>query len=182
MLFKPKWLRNIATFPSIALSERPIAFVERYNYLGHNLSSDLHDDMDISEQVRKLYTVGNALIRKFNFCADNVKCELFRAYCNSLYCSALWCKFKHVTVRKLKVCHNGILRRLLDISLPYSASDMFVQHRLRDLDALLRNSMFSLRSRLHESNNCLIMAIIAWTHYGQNPLHKHWMKCLYVSN
>ena len=152
MLFRPTWLKNNSVYPSITLNERNLDYVDNYKYLGHNLCSDLSDDYDVGEQLRKLYTIGNVLIRKFKFCYDNVKCELFRVYCSTLYCSSLWCKYKKVSINKVKVCHNSILRRMLGIPLPYSASEMFVQHRIKNLDAILRNSIFSLKSRLFSEN------------------------------
>ena len=181
MLFKPTWLSGNVVYPSVFLNDRSLEFVDKYNYLGHNLCTDLSDDIDVGEKLRKLYTVGNVLIRKFKFCYDNVKCELFRVYCSTIYCSALWCKFKKASIKKVKVCHNSILRRLLGIPLPYSASDMFVQHRIRNLDAILRNDIFSLRNRLFNSQNRLILAITSWSRYGQNPLHNHWTGSLHVN-
>ena len=181
MVFRPPWLRNNFVYPSVMLNERNLEYVVQYNYLGHKLCTDLNDDVDVGEQLRKLYTVGNVLIRKFKFCYDNVKCELFRAYCSTIYCSSLWCRFKKASMKKVKVCHNSILRRLLGIPLPYSASEMFVQHRLQNLDAIMRNAIFNLRSRLFNSENSLILAITSWSRYGENPLHRHWTGSLYVA-
>ena len=181
MLFRPTWLRNVPQYPIVTLNERNLEYVDKYKYLGHNLCADLSDDCDVGEQLRKLYTIGNVLIRKFRFCHDNVKCELFRVYCSALYCSSLWCRYKKISIYKMRVCHNSILRRLLGIPLPYSASEMFVQYRLQNLDAILRNSIFSLRSRLLNSQNRLVLAITSWSWYSRNPLHNHWTMALYVN-
>ena len=163
------------------LDGRAIDYVDRYDYLGHVICADLSDDADIGEQLSRLSTVGNVLIRKFKFCYDKVKCELFRSFCSSFYCSALWCKFKRTTINKIKVCHNNILRRLLAIPLPYSASHMFVHFNQRNFDALLRNSIFSLKSRLFSGDNDLILAMTSWSRYTRNPLHCHWTRCLFTN-
>ena len=116
--------------------------------------------MDIAKQLRKMNTIGNVMIRKFSFCTDEVKKELFRAHCSSVYCCALWSSFRKASLSKLRVCHNSILRRLLGIPRMYSASLMFVQSRLNNLDVLLRTAMYSIKSRLLQSDNDLIKGVI----------------------
>ena len=54
---------------------------QRYKYLGHLLSVDLRDELDISRQRKRVYAQGNMLIRKFGMCTDTVKNPLFQAYC-----------------------------------------------------------------------------------------------------
>ena len=62
------------------------------NYLGHVISADMKDDLDIMRQCRQLYAQGNA--RRFHMCSDNVKVSLFHSYCSSLFTSQLWWKYK----------------------------------------------------------------------------------------
>ena len=76
--------------PSIYLGGTRLSFVDSFNYLGHLLVSDFDDDEDIRKESRKLCYRGNSLIRKFKFCNDDVKCNLFKSYCYSLYCVSLW--------------------------------------------------------------------------------------------
>ena len=68
---------------------------------------------DIEKQLRKLNTIGNTIIRKFNVCTEVVKYQLVKAYCSTVYCGSLWSSYNVASHRKLKVCHNNILRRLL---------------------------------------------------------------------
>ena len=70
-------------------------------YLGHVISADMKDDLDIMRQCRQLYAQGNALARRFHMCSDNVKVTLFRSYCSSLYTSQLWWKYRVNSIRKL---------------------------------------------------------------------------------
>ena len=42
-------------------------------YLGHVISADMKDDLDIMRQCRQLYAQGNALARRFHMCSDIVK-------------------------------------------------------------------------------------------------------------
>ena len=60
--------------------------VHETKYLGYFLSEDKSDDAEISKQIRTLYIRSNTLLRMFSYCTIDVKKELFRTYCSSLYC------------------------------------------------------------------------------------------------
>ena len=66
------------------------------------------------------------LIRKISKCSLNIKCYLFKTYCSTMYCSALWFNSTKTTLTKLKIAHNDSLRRLLGLPKYNSASEMFV--------------------------------------------------------
>ena len=42
-------------------------------------------------------------------CSDNVKVNIFRSYCSSLYTSQLWWKYKVSSIRKLYVAYNNFV-------------------------------------------------------------------------
>ena len=50
------------------------------NTLGHIMSSDWKDDMDIMRQCKQIYAQGKTIVRKFHMCSDNLKITLFRTY------------------------------------------------------------------------------------------------------
>ena len=104
----------------------PIEFLHENVYLGHVINTNLKDDVDIYRQVKKHNTIGNVLIRKFASSSLNVKCKLFRAHYSALYYAPLWCSFKLIMYRKLKVSHNDLLRRFMGVQRYYSARTMFV--------------------------------------------------------
>ena len=81
--------------------------------------------------MRKFYANANLLIRKLSKCSVNVTCFLFKTYCSTMYCSALWFKFNSTktALTKLKMAYNNSLRRLLGIPKYDSASEMFVTLR-----------------------------------------------------
>ena len=105
--------------------------------------------------VRNLYAVGNMLLRKFSFCNEYVKISLFKPYCYNVYCCSLWSNYRVVSWRKLKVCHNDILRRLFGVPRNHSASTLFVNNRIDNLDAIIRKNMYSLGNRIVNSENVL---------------------------
>ena len=45
-------------------------------YLGHCINDELSDDDDMTRKRNKVYAQGNALIRKFYICTDNLKIAL----------------------------------------------------------------------------------------------------------
>ncbi len=64
-------------------------------------------------QRRKLYAQANMLVTKFYMCSDQVKINIFRAYCTSFYTAPLWFKFKKESLCKLQVAYNDCMRILL---------------------------------------------------------------------
>ena len=65
--------------------------------------------------MRKFYTNANMLIRNFFKCSVDVKCYLFKTYCSTMYCSAMWFDTTKSAMEKLKVAYNNSLRRLLSL-------------------------------------------------------------------
>ena len=51
-------------------------------------------------------------------------------------------------MRKLRVCHNEIIRRTTDVSMWNSATAMFAREHFDNLDVLLRKSSYGIRVRL----------------------------------
>ena len=103
----------------------------------------------------------NMLIRKFSKCTVNVKCYLhvFKTYCSTMYCSALWFNSTKTALTKLKIAYNNSLRRLLGLPKYNSASEMFVNLGIRSFGELLRKFVFSLKTRISVSHNSCLQSI-----------------------
>ena len=108
---------------------------------------------------RTLYTRSNKLLRMFSYCTVDVKKELFRSYCSSLYCRALWSDYCKATSRKLTVAFNNINRRLLGLPWRCSASAMYANHDLPNLDTVIRRSLYGFIQRLSVSQNSIVRTI-----------------------
>ena len=106
------------------------------------INSSLKTTIDVKRQTRNFYSRTNLLIRNFTYCTDNVKCYLFQSYCTSMYCCQLWFNSTKGSIKKLRTSYNSALRRLLVISKPYSASQMFVSRGILSFDELLRKSIY----------------------------------------
>ena len=140
--------------PSFMLNNNVIPYVENCKYLGIviHLQSDLYD---IKRQIRKFYANTNMLLRKL--CSYQVKCNLFRSYCANMYCPYFWFNKSKTCLKKLQVCYNNSLRRLLKIPKRSSASEMFVNLNIPAFGELLRKCVFGFCFRL---DNCKINNII----------------------
>ncbi|KAG0712737.1 hypothetical protein GWK47_017775 [Chionoecetes opilio] len=130
----------------------------------------------------KLLVVGNTLQKKFSYCSREVKMELFRSHCYSIYCNSLGSRYKVATITRLKVCHNDILKRLLRLPRWCSSSLAFARNGVNNLDVIRRHSVFSLRSRVELSTNSIITSVRQSSAYVCGPIQQRWLGLLFVQN
>ena len=92
MIFKPVGSHsNISCkFPAFTAAGTELCFVSQFKYLGHIISYDGRDDLDIKREIRSFFTRCNILKSRFMRCSIHVKLVLFRVYCVCLYGTALW--------------------------------------------------------------------------------------------
>ena len=133
-----------------------MGYVHKFRYLGHIISADLKDDLDIKREIKSLNARGNVIVRKFGFLPNSVKFELFRTYCYPMYTSALWANYTQAVMRQLKVAYNNIMRRLAYVPSWQSASHMFGSLGVRSFGECIRNSSYSLMQRVEQCPNGLI--------------------------
>ena len=87
-------------------------------------------------------------------------CLLIRvSYCSSLYCCVLWSDYRKATYRKLTVAFNNIHRRLLGLPSRCSASAMYTNHDLPNLDTVIRRILYGFIQRLSVSQNSIVLTI-----------------------
>ena len=156
LCFKPNSIKFER--PGFYLGEMLIPKVTQCKYLGV-IISDHNCDLDLKRQMRKFYTNANMLVRKFFKCTVDVKCYLFKTYCSTLYCSAMWFDSTKSAMKKLKVAYNNSLRRLLSLPTYNSASEMFAVLNIPSFGELFRNFAFSLMTRIASSINSFMVNI-----------------------
>ena len=66
-----------AHLPNVYLNGVLVEQVDSVKYLGHFLTNELSDDIDIRRQCRVLNVRGNIVCRKFHMCSVPVKLKLF---------------------------------------------------------------------------------------------------------
>ncbi len=181
MICRTKDHRDL-NFPDLYLSGQVWNVCTTVKYLGHFINNEMSDDDDMYRQRRKLYAQANMLVRKFYMCSDEVKINLFRAYCTSFYTAPLWFKFKKESLCKLQVAYNDCMRILLKKTRWCSASDLFCKARVQSFPALMRNLMYKLICRLDNSRNTIIMLLtnprLTEVRY-QSSMRKYWHNCLF---
>ena len=137
----------------------------------------MSDDEDIKRELRLVYCRGNLLLRKFRQCSEDVKLQLFRSYCNNLYCCSLWCQYTKEILRKLKVAYNNTFRLLFNVRDVIHISNLFMNLGLDTTKVIIRKSVSSLFKRLDNSCNSVIQTIIQSGYFMfKSNLFTHWRK------
>ena len=181
MCFKPPVYKQLY-IPPIYLDAKTLVFVECQKYLGMNISNDLTDDVDIKRQVKAMYVRGNMLVHNFNFCSDNVKQNLFKCYCSNSYGSELWSLYKKETYKKCVVAYNDIYRKLFNIRRGESMSALYVLNGIDSFNVIVRKYIYSFKTRLQDSCNVLIGAILSSAFYlNYSSLARKWDNLLYLT-
>ena len=178
MVFMPRKMNDLFV-PDFKLKGATLNKVIKQKYLGVFLCENQMDDCDIQRQMKSIYGRGNMLIRKFKFCTEEVKIKLFKAYCNSFYCSQLWCKYKKESIRKLTTAYKRIYRNFIGLNYDTSISYHFVCNNVDAVDVVMRKLIFSLRSRVLESDNDLVSSIISSPFMYDLSLTKAWHERLF---
>lgn len=166
--------------PNIALSGSILEYVSCFKYLGQIISNTFKDDEDIDREIRNLCARGNSLIRKFNFCTIDVKCNLFKSFCTSLYGCSLWSRYRVATLYHLQVTYNNIMRRLAGVAPWESAVNMFVGLSVRSFGEVLRGACWSFMQRVAHSTNGLVSLCRDSDAGVVSHLRERWRQHLFV--
>ena len=164
---------------TVFLSGNQINFVQEVKYLGVLLNPSMKTSIDVSRQTRKFYAQANMLLRNFRYCSNEVKCSLFKSFCTNMYCCPLWFNSTSSSVKKLKCSYNSVLRRLLCIRMPYSASAMFVTHGIPSFYELLRKCIYNFSERISSSSNSIIKACLSPIIFIFSPIRRWWRSVLF---
>ncbi|CAK1582534.1 unnamed protein product [Parnassius mnemosyne] len=176
MVFRAVGCKSPENVPAIKLNGIELKRVAKFKYLGHFVTDDLNDNVDIERERRALAVRCNMLARRFARCSEQVKITLFKAYCQVFYTCSLWSNYSQRTVDTLRVQYNNGFRILLGLPRFCSASGMFAKARTDDYYALIRKKTASLLGRVRASSNS-IMKIIA-ERYDSFLLKQYYRLCL----
>ena len=156
---------------------KQIACVEDFLYLGIFISSN--DNEEIKNQYRKISIRSNTLLRKFGKCSENIKIQLFKTYCQSIYGLGLWCDYTCIIFNRMRVCYNNAFRFLIGLERFCSASEMFVSRHLKSFQELVRQKQYILFNSISESENILLQATSTMT-FKNTKLWCKWHNSLFV--
>ncbi|XP_050684520.1 uncharacterized protein LOC126979317 [Leptidea sinapis] len=165
--------KNICNIPPMKLNGVELKKVQHFKYLGHYVTEDLEDQMDIERERRALAVRSNMLARRFIQCSSEVKITLFKAYCQTFYTSSLWVRYTQRTLSAFRVQYNNGFRLLLGLPRICSASAMFADARVDGFHAIQRKRTASLLRRLRGSPNIILQTIAS---YYDAPIIKAFMR------
>lgn len=148
--------RHVHYEPTISLNGRALKRVVQFKYLGHYVTEDLKDGVDIDRERRALAARCNMLAHRFARCSSMVKITLFKAYCQGFYTGSLWVSYTRKDLDALRVQYNNGFRVLLRLPRFCSASSMFAVARTDDFYAIIRKKTASLISRMRASTNSIL--------------------------
>ena len=117
----------------------PILYADSVKYLGFMFTPDLKDVIDMLRQLRTIYARSNTILRQFAKCGASVNLELFKRFCSCYYCPILWLGMTKQSSRKLRIAYNNAHRKILNLHMRCSATQMFVDNGLMNFEALIRN-------------------------------------------
>ena len=178
--FKPK--NGKLPCPSVRLDTKILEYISQVKYLlvGSMFNTNAQDDEGMLRQMRTLYIRSNKLLRTFHYCSTNVKLELFKSYCTSFYCCYLFTAYKKSTFDKLRVAFNNAYRRVLSQPWRCSASAMYANFGINNIEGTIRKSTFGFIQRLARRTNSLIVTIEkSWS--VRIDIWNFWQKTLYIA-
>ena len=84
----------------------------------------------------------------------------------------------------MKVAYNNVFRFFLRLprdpeGRPCSASQMFVNRKVKSFQEIIRNVVYKFQSRLNNSGNELVKSTLFVQIKETSKLRKHWHKLLY---
>ena len=143
--------------PTVSLDCDILEYTAYTKYLGFTFSMNVQDDDDMLRQTRTLYIRSNKLLRTFYHFSIDDKMTLFRSFsfCTSFYGCYLWTAYKKSAFSKLRVVFNNAYRRVLSLPWRSSASAMYANFDVQNLEAVIRKSTFGFIQRLAKSTNSL---------------------------
>ena len=146
------------------------------------MTADCRDDKDIKKQFRTQNALGNMLVRKFSFAPIEVKIQLFKSYCYTIYGCALCRHSFQNSIRKLTVSYSDTFKRRINVPRYTSSSLAFATNATDHINVVFRKFAYSLMSRVITSPNNIVTAIVNSDAYHQSPLMDKWESMLYVQD
>ena len=177
--FLPEDKKKFRT-PTIQMNNEPIPIVDHFKYLGHILSNNKNDDLDIDRQRKKIYAQGNSILRKFHMCSVEVKVELFKTYCTPLYTAHLWTNYTNLAIKNFYIAYHNVMKLFLGLPKWEHNRPQCVQYNIPHGPALLRSFIYKFIIRLYSSQNKLLYVIGRSDCLYESQIRKKWQSLLYT--
>ena len=166
--------------PKFHLNNESVPIVGSFEYLGHILLKEGTDDLDIERQRKKIYAIGNSLLRKFHMCSVDVKMTLFRSYCTPLYTAQLWTNHTNISLANFYIAYHNVMKLMIGLSKSEHNRPLCVRYGIPHGPALLRKLIYKFMCRLNESQNLILCVFNNSACQYESPLRKKWKSLLYT--
>ena len=166
--------------PTLYLNNEQIPVVSSFKYLGHILTNNGSDDLDIGRQRKKIYAQGNSILRKFYMCTTEVKVMLFKSYCTSLYTAHLWTNYSNKALNDFYIAYHNVMKLFLCLPKREHNRPLCVHHEIPYGPALIRNYIYKFICRLEKSENILLHTINNSDCKYESLIRKKWKSLLYI--
>ena len=133
--------------PGISFCGQRLPLLKSVVHLGHILTYNLVDDVDIDSKCRDMVKKANSLLCLFPGLSPPVFTYLFRMFCLPLYGAALW-RLSSESLRSIEIAFNKLLRRVW--RLPHNSHTRIV-HCTAGLESL-NNVVFQRSQVLFQSS------------------------------
>ena len=150
--------------PSIYFNSTLLSYSNQVVHLGHILTNNLNDTMDIMRVVKDLNRKANFVLCTFHAADPFVKTFLLQSYCLSLYGCCLW-SLNSPSISLIEIALNKILRKIWHLP-PHSHTA--IVHCVAQVDTisnLLYKRFQSFLSRSLSSSSPLINTIFNESSY-----------------
>ena len=127
-----------------------------------------------------IYLDRGAVVTYSSYCEVSIKLINHVNKADTGYTAQLWWNHTVASFHRLNVAYNNILRRLLRRPRFCSASGLFVECRIPNCKAVIRNLIFRFMTRLDLSKNSIIFTILGSDIRWTSRIRRHWVKSLYV--
>ena len=150
--------------PSIYFNSTLLSYSNQVVHLGHILTNNLNDTMDIMRVVKDLNRKANFVLCTFHAADPFVKTFLLQSYCLSLYGCCLW-SLNSPSISLIEIALNKILRKIWHLP---PRSHTAIVHCVAQVDTisnLLYKCFQSFLSRSLSSSSPLINTIFNESSY-----------------
>ena len=166
--------------PTFSLNDELIPVVDNFKYLGHILSNNGSDDLDIKRQRKKVYAQGNSILRRFYMCSIEVKVMLFKSYCTSLYTAHLWTNYSNKTLNDFYIAYHNVMKLFIGLRKREHTRPLCVKYDIPYGPALMRNYIYKFMCRLEISQNNILCTINQSDCKYESHLRNKWKSLLYI--
>lgn len=112
-----RFVRNYLKHCNFTVGNKPIEFVGSFSHLGHVITCQSDDGIDILKRKCDFVGQANNVLCYFGKLKSSIKCKLFQSYCTSMYGCELWV-LNDAYINDFCVAWRKALRRVWN--LPYN--------------------------------------------------------------